>query len=160
MNRRPCRERGTAAIEMVFVLLTSILLLGIIVLVGRLTWHATSLVKSVADTTRIVATLPRTTLVGGTTHMKALTERHVRVVTESAGLDLQPGDGIDARCGGTSCTDFAFTFVTVNASIRFYDTIFGTNLFDVRVNYNIQPEYNMAFIYRQTYARPPAPPAN
>lgn len=160
MNRHPCREGGTAAIEMVFVLLTSILLLGIIVLVGRLTWHATALVKSVADTTRIVATLPRTTLVGGTTHIKALTERHVRAVSQSAGLDLQPGDGIEANCGNGACIDTNFAFVSVEASIYFYDTIFGTRLFNPNINYNIQPEYTMAFTYRQTYVRPTAPPAN
>lgn len=160
MNRHHPRERGTAAIEMVFVLLTSTLLLGIIVLVGRLTWHATSLVKSVADTTRIVATLPRTTLVGDPTNLRVLTERHVRTATGSAGLDLQPQDGIDARCSNSACTDFAFTSISVEASIRFYDTIFGNNLFEANVNYNIEPEYHMAFTYRQTYARPLPPPTN
>ena len=160
MNRRLHRERGTAAIEMVFVLLTSILLLGIIVLVGRLTWHATTLVKRVADTTRIVATLPRTTLVGGVSNVRVQAEQYVRAATGSAGLDLQPGHGIDARCGGMSCTDFNFTSVSVEAAIRFYDTIFGNSLFEGTVNYNIQPEYNMAFTYRQTYVRPPPPPTN
>lgn len=147
--RRPLhRERGVASIEMAIILVVSIVILVMIVLAGRLTWHATVLTKSIAATDRIVATLPRAMIVGGPVALGQFVKTTVFDTTRSAGLDIQPNaDLFTVTCGGFACADFAFTSVTVTAGLNFRDTIF---------NANFQEVYAKAFLIHatatQTYA--------
>ncbi|GGY25152.1 hypothetical protein [Pseudoduganella albidiflava] len=127
MNRQPHRERGIATIEMAAVVTLTIVILAMIVLSGRLTWHAIALTKGVANTNRIVATLPRATIVGGSTALKLFTINTVYDATRSAGLDIQPDEELfDVNCGLFNCTDIGFSSITVSAAILFHDTIFGS----------------------------------
>lgn len=132
MSRRLHRERGTAAMEMVVVTMLSIIILATIVLVGRLTWHAIALTKGVANTNRIVATLPRATLVGGADALAAFAKGTLYDATESSGIDMQPdGQTFTLLCGMSHCADDPFTFVFVTARINFRDTIFDSDFEDV-----------------------------
>lgn len=131
--RRPLhRERGIAIVEMAFILLGSIGILVMIVLAGRLTWHASVLTKSIAASDRIVATLPRATIVGGPVALGQFVKTTVYDTTRSAGLDIQPdAELFSVMCGGFVCADFGFTSVTVTAGINFRDTIFNSNFQEV-----------------------------
>lgn len=127
MKRQPHRERGIATIEMAAVVTLTIVILAMIVLSGRLTWHAIALTKGVASANRIVATLPRATIVGGSTALKLFTINTVYDATRSAGLDIQPDQEMfDVKCGLFNCTDIEFGSITVTAAIYFRDTIFSS----------------------------------
>lgn len=160
MKRHPFHERGTAAMEMTVVLFFTVILLGIIVLFGRLTWHATALAKGVSSTTRILATLPRMTLVDSDA-VETIVRQEVRNTTLSAGLDLQPlRSNIDANCGTEVCRERNFDSVSLIASITFHDTIFGSDLFPISYAELFGEEVTIDFTYRQTYVRQPDPPSN
>lgn len=132
MSRQLHRERGTAAMEMTVVTMLSIVILAMIVLAGRLTWHAVALTKGVANTNRIVATLPRATLVGGPDALKAFTQDTLYDATESAGIDMQPDSQfIAVSCGLDPCGDDAFNAIRFSARIYFRDTIFDSDFNDV-----------------------------
>jgi len=132
MNRRLYRERGIAAMEMAVVTMFSIVVLAMIVLVGRLTWHAVALTKGVANTNRIVATLPRTTLVGGASALKVFAQDTLYDATASAGIDMQPdSETFLVLCGSGLCADNTFGSIQVDASINFRDTIFDSDFHHV-----------------------------
>jgi hypothetical protein len=148
MNRQLHRERGTAAMEMTVVAMLSIVILAMIVLVGRLTWHAIALTKGVANTNRIVATLPRTTLVGGVTTLKAFAQDTLSEATGSAGIDIQPdSESLRVSCGLDECVDASFNSVQVIARIYFRDTVFDSDFNDV-----IPDSFLMRSVATQTYA--------
>ncbi|WBS03286.1 hypothetical protein OU994_02955 [Pseudoduganella sp. SL102] len=127
MKRQPHRERGIATIEMAAVVTLTIVILAMIVLSGRLTWHAIALTKGVANTNRIVATLPRATIVDDPDVLKEFVKNTVYDATRSAGLDIQPRANMFlVTCGLFNCTDIDFSSVTVSAAIYFHDTIFGS----------------------------------
>lgn len=148
MNRRLYRERGIAAMEMAVVTMFSIVVLAMIVLVGRLTWHAVALTKGVANTNRIVATLPRTTLVGGANALKAFAQDTLYGVTASAGIDMQPdSETFSVTCGGRICADNNFGSIQVDATIYFRDTIFDSDFHHV-----IPEALTISSISTQTYA--------
>ncbi|QGZ40635.1 hypothetical protein IP92_03520 [Pseudoduganella flava] len=128
MIGRDRREQGTAAIEMVLVLVFGMVLLAGMVLFGRLTMHMIALEKAIGNTTRIVATLPRPMLTAENADltMPALGARLVRDATLSAGLDIQPrASSIGVLCEEMYCgTGVATTMVSVSTNISFTDTVF------------------------------------
>ena len=152
MNPMRRAERGMAALEMVLVLLLGTGVLAAVVLLGRLTWHATALQKAVAGTGRFISTLPRETL--NTPGIGDVVEPFARVQVQgaalAAGLDTRPSAGsIRVNCtpDGWTCGDGAVTEIQVRAAIRFHDTVFG-NAFT-----GLLPEAGLFFQaeYRQTY---------
>lgn len=148
MSRPLHRERGTASIEMAAILPLSILILVMIVLIGRLTWHAIVLTKSVADVSRIVATLPRATLVGTPDALRAFARNTLNDATRSAGLDIQPrDDAFTVMCGDFACVNTNFNAITVTSVIDFQDTIFNSNFQEV-----IPKEFLISSLSSQTYA--------
>lgn len=159
MMRTLHRQRGTAAMEMAVVTMLSVVVLAMIVLAGRATWHATALTKSAANTARIVATLPRATLVstapGG--FVEIFAEANLRDATVSAGLDLQPDHRMfRVSCGTRQCDDGAFTSITISTKIYFTDTIFDSDFQDIGLE-----SLGIVSEPRQTYATAtPAVPTN
>lgn len=148
MKRQLHRERGTATIEMAVVTMLSIVILAMIVLAGRLTWYAIALTKGVANTNRIVATLPRATLVADADVLEAFVKDTLYDATESAGIDIQPrGNSIAVLCGMGHCDDKPFVFVLVTATIDFRDTIFDSDFHHV-----IPEALTISSISTQTYA--------
>lgn len=152
MNRPRHRTRGTAAIEMVLVLLLGTGALASLVLLGRMTWHAIAMQKAVASTGRIVSTLPRETLntSGIADVIDPFIQTEVRAATLSAGLDTRPSlSSIESSCaaGGWNCGDMPVTQVQVRAAIRFNDTVFGNGFT------GLLPESGLFFVaeYWQTY---------
>jgi hypothetical protein len=157
MNRTLRRQRGTAAMEMAVVTMLSVVVLAMIVLAGRATWHATALTKSVANTARIVATLPRPALVSRTDFVEVFAEANLLDATQSAGIDLQPNHrDFDAECGNGACEDRDFTSVTVRSAISFRDTIFDGDFQNIGLD-----SLDIISESRQTYATAtPAVPTN
>jgi hypothetical protein len=157
MRRILYRERGIAAMEMTVVAGLSIIVLAMIVLAGRFTWHAIVMTKSVANASRIVATLPRTTIAGEMDTLLSFTAATIKDTTRSAGLDLQPrNDGFSVMCGSSTCTDRSFDAVSVSAQLSFRDTIFGSAYQQIGLRaVTIVPSYT------QNYAQPyPDAPTN
>ncbi|TWI63051.1 hypothetical protein IP91_03891 [Pseudoduganella lurida] len=126
--KRDQRQRGTAAIEMVIVLLFAFVLLNGLVLFGRLTWHLTALQKSVDSTVRIVSALPveRLSGTGAAASMRLFGDASVRAALRSAGTDLEPPpETITVKCNDNACFTLAVNKVDVTAALIFEDTLFG-----------------------------------
>lgn len=150
MNRRAHRERGTATLEMAVVTMLSVIILAMIVLAGRLTWHAIALTKGVANTSRIVATLPRATIVGGAGALKVYAQDTLNDATESAGIDLQPDeDSFFIMCGSFTCADAPFGSIRMGSRIFFRDTIFDSDFY-----YELPGVFMINADSTQTYANP------
>lgn len=148
MSRRLHRQRGIAAIETALLMMVSIGALAMIVLAGRLTWHAIALTKGIANTNRIVATLPIATIISGPDALKGFTKETLYDATQSAGLDMQPrADTVTVMCGIYACAESGFTSISITAGIAFRDTIFDSDFHHV-----IPENFLIRSAATQTYA--------
>jgi hypothetical protein len=122
-----CRQRGTALIEIVPVLLFSVSLLAAIVLFGRMTWHWIALEKSIGSTVRILSALPRETLLGTRAEIDIpdRTTKLILSMTGSAGIDTPPTRAsLSVLCSGFTCGPGGATTVSVSTRLNFTDTVF------------------------------------
>ncbi|GGX90636.1 TadE/TadG family type IV pilus assembly protein [Pseudoduganella dura] len=127
MNVSRYRERGTAAIELAVVMSLGMLVLATIVLFGRFTWHLIAMEKSVYNAARIIAARPieQVSGTGAATRMREAGSALVNTAARSSGIDIVPGDTVEARCNNGACGITNLTQVTVTARTEFADTIFN-----------------------------------
>lgn len=128
MNRPLWRQRGVAAIEMAVLLGVGTSLIATTVLLGRLTWHAIVVEKAVQNAARAIAALPVEVVEGADAAevLTALAVRRVLDTTAAAGLDIQPRSStIVVECDTYACGAGRPAIISVEANVRFTDTVFG-----------------------------------
>ncbi len=130
MNGPRRRQRGIAAIEMAGVLGMGTFLVAATLLFGRFTWHAIVVEKAVQNAARAIAALPAEVINGPDADvvLNALARQRVLDTTGAAGLDIQPrASAIEVECDTYACGSEQPTMISVEATIRFTDPVFGAD---------------------------------
>ncbi|GGY93183.1 TadE/TadG family type IV pilus assembly protein [Pseudoduganella plicata] len=122
-------QRGVVAVEAALLIAATLFLLPVLLYVSQVVYHAIVLDKAVYAAARIVAALPDAAYAptAASETLPALGSGYINEAADEAGLQGTPAGRSTINCDGRTCQHGLPVMMTVNTSVHYADTVFGSS---------------------------------